>query len=90
MKIQDNREENGEISCQVEESDSFLTFGGEYWDGDLHFQEYGLDCGDVSFYGLSPSQYKSLGMQIINHLLINGHSFEIGRDHNGEYLKEKL
>ena len=89
MNIQDNRPENGEISVTCEPSDQFSTFGGEYWDNDYEFAEYGLDMGDVCFYNVSPLQYKSLGISIISHLMTNGHSFEIVSDHNGEFLREK-
>lgn len=89
MKITDERQEHGQITCKVENNDEFSTFGGEYWIEDDHFEDYGLDCGDVAFFGLSAGQYKSLGLEIINHLLINGHSFEIVPDHNGEYLRGK-
>lgn len=89
MQIIDERETYGSINCRTEPSDSFCTFGGEYWVDDDHYGEYGLDCGEVCFYYLSPSQYKSLGLQIINHLMANGHDFEIGKDVNGAFLKAK-
>lgn len=89
MKILDNREENGEISATVEHSDRFSTFGGEYRDGDYELKEYGLDMGEISFYDLSPTQMKHLGIQIISHLMSCGHQFETLKDCNGEYLREK-
>lgn len=89
MEINDEREQHGHISCRADSSDDFSTFGGEYWIDDDHYCDYGLDCNDVVFYGLNARQYKNLGLAIINHLMVNGYDFEIGRDHNGDYLREK-
>ena len=87
MKIIDNRQISGQIEVIVEPCDQFSTFGGEYWDRDYQFVDYGLDLGDVAFYSISAKQMKHLGLAIINHLMTCGHDFEIAKDHNGEYLR---
>ncbi len=80
----------GEIFAYAESSDSFSSFGGEYWDDDYKFVDYGLDFGGISISNISSEQYKSLAISMINHLLINGYSFELrdNKDGNGEYLAE--
>lgn len=90
MKIFDNRYKSGQIDVTAEISDSFSTFGGEFSDGESHFANYGLDLGEISISDISPAQYKSLAVDIINHLLVNGYRFEIldNRQGNGEYLRE--
>jgi hypothetical protein len=82
--------QDGEISAYAESSDSFSSFGGEYWDDDYKFADYGLDLGDISISNISPEQYKGLALEMINHLLINGYRFELrdNKDGNGEYLAE--
>ncbi len=80
--------ENGDIHALAEPSDSFTTFGGEYWDGEYHFQEYGLELGDIPIYQISPKQMMDLGLGIINHLMTNGYDFKIGADVNGLYIKD--
>lgn len=65
------------------------VYGGEYWDDSYQFSDYGIQLEDVTIAELTPEQYKKLGIQIINHLMSNGHRFEIRNDRNGngEYLK---
>lgn len=74
----------------AEPSDSFGTFGGEYYqdDGSL-YSEFGLDLENVSISNVSGQQLQALGLTIINHLLICGYDFEFGKDENGKYLKTK-
>lgn len=77
------------ISGEFYEVDHLQTFGGEFWDDDFHFQEYGISLGGLTITSLPPETIKELGVQIINHLMLNGHDFEIRNDKNGngEYLK---
>ena len=74
----------------AEPSDSFGTFGGEYYqdDGSL-YSEFGLDLENVSIYNISRQQIQALGLTIINHLMVGGYDFEFGKDENGKYLKTK-
>ena len=88
MNIFDNREQSGQIEASAEPADSFTTFGGEYWDNDYKFAEYGLDLGDIAVFNVSPKQYMALGLTIVNHLMTNGYDFEIDKDVNGSFLKE--
>jgi hypothetical protein len=58
------------------------TYGGEAWlDHDYRFAEYGLDLGKVSVGGLTPDQMASLACIMVDHLLLNGHRFEIRKTH---------
>lgn len=52
------------------------VYGGEYWDDSYQFSDYGIQLEDVTIAELTPEQYKRLGVQIIDHLLSNGHDFE--------------
>jgi len=78
---------SGDITIFAESSDSFNSFGGEYWDDISHYAEYGLDLGDISINSISPKQFKQLAISMINHLMINGHDFSIGDDVNGSYIR---
>ncbi len=58
------------------------VFGGEsggYDDYDSIYFEYGLDFGSFKVFGLKPEQMSKLGCEIINHLIVNGHRFDIGK-----------
>jgi hypothetical protein len=82
--------QDGEIFAYAESSDSFSSFGGEYWDDDYKFVDYGLDFGDILISNISSEQYKGLALEMINHLLINGYSFELrdNKDGNGKHIQE--
>jgi len=80
-------EESEDVDIKI---DGFInTFGGEYWDDDYQFSDYGVQLGNLSISKLTPEEFKDLGIKIINHLMSNGHGFEIRNDRNGngEYLK---
>lgn len=77
-------------TCEIEIGSFINVYGGEAWVDDFEIREYGIQLGDLSLCELTPEEYKSLGIQIINHLMSNGHNFEIRNDRNGngEYLTE--
>ena len=63
---------------ELEKEDFIGTYGGEGWlDHDYHFAEYGIQLGDVSIEEITPKQMIRLAQVIVDHLLINGHRFEI-------------
>jgi hypothetical protein len=90
MKI--NLEDPSNIYIELEPVDYIGTFGGEIDDS---YGEYGLqffsDVADIMFSNIDITQYQKLGLSIINHLIANGHSFELKDDRmgNGEYLMIK-
>lgn len=65
------------------------TFGGEgYYKDD--FAEYGLDFGVISIFGITPSKFKMLAIEMINHLSLNGHDFEFYHEPGaGTFIREK-
>lgn len=99
MKI--NLEDIEDIRVNIDFNDCIQTHGGEYTlygnDGEAYDDhiDYGIqfigDDESISFGGMSISQYTEVGLSIINHLMANGHRFEINdsRDGNGEYLTIK-
>jgi len=90
MKI--NLEDPSDIYVEFDPSDYIGTFGGELDDsyGSYGFQCFSDDVG-ITFSDLDITQYKRLGLSIINHLILNGHSFELKDDRmgDGEYLTIK-
>lgn len=55
------------------------TWGGEH----DHRSEYGLRMGDVDIHDISPEEFCNLACEIVNHLMVNGHRFEIVKDEMG-------
>lgn len=86
-----------ETNIQFSESDQnnnfFVhTFGGESYIDDIEWSEYGIQLGDLSISGLTPETIKRLGIIIINHLILNGHRFEIveaGPHEQAEKIRER-
>jgi len=63
---------------ELEEDSEIGTDGGEGWlDHDYHFAEYGIRLGEVHIGNISPLQMIYLAQVMVDHLLINGHKFEI-------------
>jgi len=70
------------LEIKDQNPDLFIhTFGGE--DESLDIKEYGIQIGDLTMSDLTPWQMKELGVKIINHLISNGHNFDILDDRNG-------
>ena len=71
--------QNNEVGYyDLKEDDSIGTDGGEGWlDHDYHFTEYGIRLGDIHIDNIKPHQMIYLAQVIVDHLLINGHRFEI-------------
>lgn len=57
--------------------ETLSTFGGEYWSDCVEFSEYGIDLSVVSVHGVSPKQAIALACTLVNHLVRNGHDFEL-------------
>jgi hypothetical protein len=58
-------------------TEHLTTFGGEGAIRDGTWDEYGLDLGVVNVYGLSPAQAIQLACTLVDHLVRNGHDFEL-------------
>jgi len=91
MKIESN-----DIYIGLDGDETFHTSGGESSDPDMGgFNYYGIQSfgkdEEFSIGNITPAQMIELGCSIISHLMINGHSFEIknDRDGNGDYLTIK-
>ena len=73
-----------------ENGDIIRTFGGEYHDDDLQIDEYGIQCDDMAIWNIPSSAFKNLAVEMINHLMRNGHDFEFLNDgYNGNYFEVK-
>jgi hypothetical protein len=58
-------------------STSASTFGGECSDGNHDFDAYGISFGDnLTLYSIPSSEFKTLAVQMLNHLMRNGHNFK--------------
>ena len=77
-------DENDGVEMNI--GDFINVYGGEYWDDDYQFSDYGIQLGDLTIANLTPQELKQIGLGIINSLLINGHQFELGRHQDGQYI----
>jgi hypothetical protein len=68
-------------SFRMDGKENLQTFGGEAWIDGYDFSDYGIDFEKVSVHGLTPDQMATLACKMVDHLLINGHSFELRRTH---------
>ncbi len=85
-------ENNKEYEClnfSFEQGDSFNIFGGEAWlDHDIFIDEYGIECDNMSIFNIPSVEFKKLALEMVNHLINNGHQFYLD-EINGEIaLKE--
>ncbi len=62
-------------------TESLYTFGGESYIDDFEFAEYGIDFGNVAISKISPKQMIALASIMVDHLILNGHRFEIQKTH---------
>ena len=53
------------------------TYGGETWIDNQEFNDYGIQIGDLSISGLTGDDMEKLAIEMVNHLMINGHRFKI-------------
>ena len=66
------------------------TYGGEYDDNYGSYARYALQIDDLSIHGFSPEEFKKLAILMINHLIANGHSFELIPNPNQDIHQELL
>jgi hypothetical protein len=66
------------------------TFGGECNDPDLFLEHYGIDFDTVTIYDLTPNQMVMLAKSIIDHLILNGHQFEIRKTNEQDQQHELI
>lgn len=67
-------------SIRMNGTERIYTFGGEYADDYGSHAEYGIDFDNgAAVHGLTPAQAIQLVQTLTDHLIINGHSFEIRR-----------
>lgn len=59
------------------------TSGGEYESDDLKLDSYEVNFDKVSVMNLTPRQMICLAVEVVNHLMLNGHKFEI-RESNSQ------
>lgn len=81
---------NEESECVEAKIDFINSFGGEGWDEDIAIREYGIQLGDLTLCDITPEEYKSLGISIINHLMANGHKFEFIKTQDGTEIRSIL
>lgn len=56
------------------------TYGGEHWSDGYHFDDFGIQLGDISIDGFTKTEFERLTVIMIDHLIANGTRFEINRD----------
>jgi hypothetical protein len=66
-----------EYHVTLDGTESLFTFGGETWEDDWQHADYGIDFNKVSVSGLTPNQMTTLACIMVDHLILNGHDFEI-------------
>ena len=73
------------INYEVYSSDANTqTYGGEQWLSEhWELKEYGINIGDISIDGITPEQMVSLACEMVNHLAVNGHDFELANSQDG-------
>lgn len=69
--------ESFKSGAQLNGNEHVYTFGGESWIDDIEFAEYGIDFGDCAIHGMLPAQAILLATTLVDHLMLNGHRFEI-------------
>lgn len=82
-----------ETSIKLTRSDSSQqlyvgTFGGEYRDEGNLYSQYGIQIDDLAVSGLDPDEFKELAVSMVNHLIINGHHFELVPHPNQDMSQE--
>lgn len=65
------------------------THGGEHEDDSIKIAEYGFSIGGLSIYDIPPETFKGLAVEMINHLIVNGHQFELNKDHSDYHYSLK-
>jgi len=53
------------------------TSGGESWIDDTEWNDYSIHVGDVTIDHLHSETMLSLAKAIVDHLIVNGHNFEL-------------
>jgi len=79
-RLEEECEENKD-ALTLEGDERLCTFGGESFIDDIEFAEYGIDFGKRAIHGINPKQMVALACIMVDHLLINGHRFEIQKTH---------
>ena len=62
---------------KLDGTEHIQTFGGESWIDDWRFADYGISFEKCAVTNLTPEQMIGLACIMVDHLLINGHRFEI-------------
>jgi hypothetical protein len=69
--------DSGREMVRLEGDETLSTYGGEAWiDGEL-FDGYGIDFGKFFVDEIRASQMVRLAIQIVDHLILNGHRFAL-------------
>lgn len=79
---------NKDHTLAVKEDWSPYTFGGESCIDGIEYAEYGINFGDVSIHDITPEQMIALAKVMVDHLLLNGHRFEIRKTHQQDQREE--
>lgn len=69
----DEKYENWDHIFEID--DSFSVFGGEIDTDDLNVDEYGIETDNMTIYQIPSTEFKKLAIEMVNHLILNGHSF---------------
>jgi hypothetical protein len=75
--------------ANIEGGERVEVFGGEVWIDNCLQEDYGIEFGATSISGISADQFASLASAIVNHMSVNGHHFELGKDDQYQTLIRK-
>lgn len=68
-------------TLSVAPGDHVATFGGESYIDGIVFDDYGIQIGSISIHNVKPHQMIGLACAMVDHLLLNGHRFELRPTH---------
>jgi hypothetical protein len=79
-----------DTSIYLNGTEHICTFGGESNDLDFIFDQYGIDFDVGAVYNLTSKQMIALATCIVDHLILNGHRFEIRPTNEQDQLQELI
>jgi hypothetical protein len=88
LEARQGRQREDAESVKLDGTEGLGTFGGESRAADFEFADYGLDLGKVSVHGLTPNQAIQLACILVDHLVCNGHDFELRKGTHQDQYKE--
>jgi hypothetical protein len=79
-----------EITILMQGDERIYTFGGECSYPDFTMDEYGIDFGRGVVCGLTSRQMLMLVKSAVDHLILNGHKFQIKETNEQDQVYELI